>query len=73
LNPFLAKPGFGKKRVGKREREERKWVSTISFQGKERRESGCPQFPHPGSVPRQLNVILNWSDELDRLVPAGKK
>jgi hypothetical protein len=23
----------------------------------------------PGSVPRQLNVILNWSDELDRLVP----
>jgi len=26
----------------------------------------------PGSVPRQLNVILNWSDELDRLAP-GKK
>jgi eukaryotic-like serine/threonine-protein kinase len=25
----------------------------------------------PGSVPRQLNVIVNWSDELDRLV--GKK
>ena len=22
-----------------------------------------------GSVPRQLNVILNWSDELDRLLP----
>ena len=26
-----------------------------------------------GSVPRQLNVILNWSDELDRLVPIGKR
>ena len=27
----------------------------------------------PGSVPRQLNVILNWSDELDRPAPAGNK
>ena len=27
----------------------------------------------PGSVPRQLNVILNWSEELDRTAPAGKK
>jgi serine/threonine-protein kinase len=27
----------------------------------------------PGSVPRQLNVILNWSDELDRPTPAGNK
>jgi dipeptidyl aminopeptidase/acylaminoacyl peptidase len=27
----------------------------------------------PGSVPRQLNVILSWADELDRLVPMGKK
>ena len=27
----------------------------------------------PGSVPRQLDVILNWSDELDRLVPTGKR
>jgi serine/threonine-protein kinase len=26
----------------------------------------------PGSVPRQLNVILNWSEELDRLVPVAK-
>ncbi len=26
-----------------------------------------------GSVPRQLNVILNWSAELQRLVPPGKK
>jgi len=26
-----------------------------------------------GSVPRQLNVILNWSDEPDRLTPAGTK
>ncbi len=26
----------------------------------------------PGSVPRQLNVILNWSDELDQPAPAGK-
>ncbi|HEV2352175.1 MAG TPA: protein kinase, partial [Terriglobia bacterium] len=26
-----------------------------------------------GSVPRQLNVILNWSDELKRLVPTGEK
>ena len=26
----------------------------------------------PGSVPRHLKVILNWSEELDRLVPAGK-
>jgi Tol biopolymer transport system component len=26
----------------------------------------------PGSVPRQLNVILNWSDELDRLLPSGQ-
>ena len=26
----------------------------------------------PGSVPRQLNVILNWSEELDRLAPVGK-
>ena len=23
----------------------------------------------PGSIPRRLNVILNWSDELDRLMP----
>ena len=23
----------------------------------------------PGSVPRQLNVILNWTEELKRLVP----
>jgi serine/threonine protein kinase len=27
----------------------------------------------PGSVPRQLNVILNWSDEPDRQAPAGNK
>jgi hypothetical protein len=27
----------------------------------------------PGSVPRQLNVILNWSEELDKLAPEGKK
>ena len=27
----------------------------------------------PGSVPRQLNVILNWFDELRRLVPGGFK
>jgi len=27
----------------------------------------------PGSVPRQLNVILNWSEELDRIGPAGNK
>ena len=27
----------------------------------------------PGSVPRQLNVILNWSDELDRLAPVGNR
>jgi Tol biopolymer transport system component len=27
----------------------------------------------PVSTPHQLNVILNWSDELDRLVPIGKK
>jgi Tol biopolymer transport system component len=27
----------------------------------------------PGSVPRQLNVILNWSDELERPAPAGDK
>ena len=27
----------------------------------------------PGSVPRQLNVILNWSDELDRPPSAGTK
>lgn len=27
----------------------------------------------PGSVPRQLNVILNWFEELNRLVPTGKK
>jgi hypothetical protein len=26
-----------------------------------------------GSVPRQLNVILNWSGELQRLVPPGKR
>jgi Tol biopolymer transport system component len=26
-----------------------------------------------GSVPRQLNVILNWSDELDKLAAAGKR
>jgi eukaryotic-like serine/threonine-protein kinase len=26
----------------------------------------------PGSVPRQLNVILNWSDEVDGASPAGK-
>ena len=26
-----------------------------------------------GSVPRQLNVILNWSDEPDRLAPVGAK
>jgi Tol biopolymer transport system component len=26
-----------------------------------------------GSVPRQLNVILNWSDEGDPLAPAGNK
>jgi len=26
----------------------------------------------PGSVPRQLNVILNWSGELDRPPPTGK-
>ncbi len=28
---------------------------------------------NPGFVPRQLNVILNWADELDRLVPVKKK
>jgi hypothetical protein len=28
---------------------------------------------NPGSVPRQLNVILNWSDELDRPAPTGAK
>jgi Tol biopolymer transport system component/predicted Ser/Thr protein kinase len=27
----------------------------------------------PGSVPRQLNVIVNWTDELDRLAPIGKR
>jgi serine/threonine protein kinase/Tol biopolymer transport system component len=27
----------------------------------------------PGSVPRQLNVILNWSDELDRPAPKEPK
>jgi serine/threonine-protein kinase len=27
----------------------------------------------PGSVPRQLNVILNWDRELQRLLPAGRK
>jgi Tol biopolymer transport system component/tRNA A-37 threonylcarbamoyl transferase component Bud32 len=27
----------------------------------------------PGSVPRQLNVILDWSDDLDRLVPDGRR
>jgi Tol biopolymer transport system component len=27
----------------------------------------------PGSVPRQLNVILNWSEELDRPPAAGNK
>jgi serine/threonine protein kinase len=27
----------------------------------------------PGSVPRQLNVILNWSEELKQTVPTGKK
>ncbi len=27
----------------------------------------------PGSVPRQLNVILNWSAEPDRPAPAGNK
>jgi serine/threonine protein kinase len=27
----------------------------------------------PGSVPHQLNVILNWSDESDRPTPAGTK
>jgi Tol biopolymer transport system component len=27
----------------------------------------------PGSVPRQLNVILNWSDEVRRLVPGPIK
>jgi hypothetical protein len=27
----------------------------------------------PGSVPRQLNVILNWSGEQSRLVAAGEK
>jgi hypothetical protein len=27
----------------------------------------------PGSVPRQLNVILNWSDELDRPASAENK
>ena len=27
----------------------------------------------PGSVPRQLNVILNWSEELDQPAPAGIK
>jgi len=27
----------------------------------------------PGSVPRQLNVILNWSAELDRPAPAGNR
>ncbi|MDO8681665.1 MAG: protein kinase [Acidobacteriota bacterium] len=26
----------------------------------------------PASVPRQLNVILNWPEELKRLVPTGK-
>jgi eukaryotic-like serine/threonine-protein kinase len=26
-----------------------------------------------GSVPRQLNVILNWSGETERMVPAGNK
>jgi hypothetical protein len=27
----------------------------------------------PGSVPRQLNVILNWSDGGDRLAPDGRR
>ena len=27
----------------------------------------------PGSVPRQLNVILDWSAELDRLAPDGRR
>jgi len=27
----------------------------------------------PGSVPRQINVIQNWSEELNRLIPAWKK
>jgi eukaryotic-like serine/threonine-protein kinase len=27
----------------------------------------------PGSVPRQLNVILNWSEELKHLVPGNRK
>jgi Tol biopolymer transport system component len=27
----------------------------------------------PGSVPRQLNVILNWSDARDRSVPDGRR
>jgi hypothetical protein len=27
----------------------------------------------PGSVPRQLNVILNWSGESERSAAAGNK
>ncbi len=27
--------------------------------------------PHPDSVPNRLNIILNWFEELKRLVPAG--
>jgi hypothetical protein len=27
----------------------------------------------PGSVPRQLNVILNWSGEFDRPAPDARR
>ena len=27
----------------------------------------------PGSVPRQLNVILNWSGKAEQPAPAGNK
>jgi hypothetical protein len=27
----------------------------------------------PGSVPRQLNIILNWFADLDRVVPLGTR
>jgi Tol biopolymer transport system component len=27
----------------------------------------------PGSIPRQINIVLNWFEELKRLVPGGKR
>jgi hypothetical protein len=48
-----------------------RYVSTCQAVGRLRREDVSEPFTEqPRTAPTQINVVLNWSEELKRLVPA---